>query len=251
MQSKVGSSPGSPSGCVSTELRASVLPVLASYAVQQRAAVKLLWLPFHPQLLGSTSPEAFLLFLLTLSISSICMLELRHKGCHEVIVNCEGFFKSKVNSVLNVAQSWRCGLWRRCTAFSSENTTAVSRPECCFIPHLPCSTGLLSLGSGAGGLARSHWEGNYERGHFEGSCICQWLQSPSSVFHDSGMPQGAAEEAGCLAGRLFYFHHSAGCCLQCWKDMIRFWKTNLIPCIYCCDPVSLSGLLKSCMRTCI
>lgn len=120
--------------------------------------------------------------------------------------SCEGFLKPKGNSVLNVAQRWRCGG----DAFSSENTTAVSRPGCCLIAHLPRSSDILSTGSGAAGLARSLWEGDGERGPFEGSCVCQRVQSPSSLLHDSGTPQWAAEGAGCLAGEAVLFSS------QCW-----------------------------------
>lgn len=87
MQCKVGLSPGSPS-----ELCA---PCSGSAAVQQRAAAELLCLPLLPELLGSASPEAFLLF--PLHISSKYMLELRHRGCHSIIVHWElgGFSQTR------------------------------------------------------------------------------------------------------------------------------------------------------------
>lgn len=203
-----GIEPWSPSGCAPTELRAPCAPCFWQVLLCSKGCCRAAVLLFLPQLLGSASPELLVISSQHCTFPQYTCLssDVMDATTLQCTGSCEGFLKPKGNSVLNVAQRWRCGG----DAFSSENTTAVSRPGCCLIAHLPRSSDILSTGSGAAGLARSLWEGDGERGPFEGSCVCQRVQSPSSLLHDSGTPQWAAEGAGCLAGEAVLFSS------QCW-----------------------------------
>lgn len=120
--------------------------------------------------------------------------------------------------------------------------------DAAFLPHLPRSSGILSMGSGAGGFARSHWEGNEKSGPFEGSCIRQWVQSPWS-WHASG---------SCWRSRMSGWRSCSIfiSVLSIAYDIEKIWFSSgrqiLFPaCSAVSGPVSLSGLLKSYMRTCI